>query len=47
MPWLRLGHTQFTFDLTKGSLAIMPALAASLDTGWVMVCGLAVIIGHN
>ncbi|WP_303677207.1 hypothetical protein [Dehalococcoides mccartyi] len=39
MPWLRRGIPSFTFDLTKGSLTIMLALAAGLDTGWVWFAG--------
>jgi glycerol-3-phosphate acyltransferase PlsY len=34
-------------DMGKGSLAILAGMALGLSTGWVMVCGIFSVLGHD
>jgi glycerol-3-phosphate acyltransferase PlsY len=34
-------------DMGKGSLAILAGMALGLSTGWVMVCGIFAVLGHD
>jgi len=34
-------------DMGKGSLAILAGMALGLSTGWVMVCGVFSVLGHD